>query len=148
MKTDLAVEEIAEQLYWIAKDWKPNRGNQFVGYDTKDGRIKLVGYINQAHTEPVEPGVLNLGVLFSPIEFTESNFLSQARIFIRKINEHQAAHGGKREGAGRKPVGEAPKVAFPVSRVASDVADIVRQQVNMTLYVEAAIREKHKRENP
>lgn len=48
--------------------------------------------------------------------------------------------GGKREGAGRKPKDGEAKVAFPVSRVAPDVAEKVRQSKNMTEFVERAIR--------
>jgi|GEM_PF-4209376 len=53
---------------------------------------------------------------------------------------YKAGHGGYREGAGRKPAGDQPKVSFPVSRVAADVAQIVRNADNMTEFVERAIR--------
>jgi len=48
--------------------------------------------------------------------------------------------GGCRKGSGRKPIGKEAKVAFPVSRVAPDVAQKVRGHENMTEFVESAIR--------
>jgi len=39
------------------------------------------------------------------------------------------------------------KVTLPIHGVASDVAEIVSQQLNSTAYVEAAIREKYAREH-
>ncbi|WP_338868715.1 hypothetical protein WBJ53_18255 [Spirosoma sp. SC4-14] len=38
------------------------------------------------------------------------------------------------------------KVTLPIHGVASDVAEIVSQQLNSTAFVEAAIREKYERE--
>lgn len=52
----------------------------------------------------------------------------------------KAKRGGKRKNAGRKPKNGVPKVPFPVSRVAVDVAQFVRMHSNMTEYVEKAIR--------
>ena len=60
-----------------------------------------------------------------------------------RISE-RSGQGGKRQGAGRKPEGEAPKVAFPVSRVTLEIADLVRHHLgydSMTAYVEEAIRQ-------
>lgn len=53
--------------------------------------------------------------------------------------------GGYREGAGRKSKGDSGtlRVAF---RCSQDVYDILQMQENKTAYFEAAIREKHRRE--
>lgn len=54
--------------------------------------------------------------------------------------------GGKREGAGRKSKGDngTLRIGF---RCSQDVYDILQQQPDKTAYIEAAIREKHKRES-
>lgn len=53
--------------------------------------------------------------------------------------------GGKRENAGRKPKAKegSLRVAF---RCSQDVYDILQLEDNKTAYIEAAIREKHRRD--
>lgn len=53
--------------------------------------------------------------------------------------------GGYREGSGRKPKGITEKLTY-TWRVSRDVWDILQLQSNKTDYIEAAIREKHRRE--
>jgi len=53
--------------------------------------------------------------------------------------------GGAREGAGRKP--KATEGSIRISfRSSQDVYDILQLVPNKTAYIEAAIREKHRRE--
>lgn len=61
------------------------------------------------------------------------------------MTEQKSNHGGKREGAGRKPKvkGQTLHVGFKCSQ---DVWDILQMQPNKTKYIEDAIREKHKRD--
>lgn len=59
--------------------------------------------------------------------------------------KEKTTHGGRREGAGRKPKNKegVKRVAFKCSE---DVYNILQIQDNKTAYIEAAIREKHRRE--
>lgn len=53
--------------------------------------------------------------------------------------------GGKREGAGRKPKSDnGQRIGF---RCSQDVWDILQEKDDKTAYIEAAIREKHRRES-
>lgn len=61
--------------------------------------------------------------------------------------DKEKQHGGRREGAGRKPKSkdgaESMRVAF---RCSSDVWKILQLQENKTAYIEKAIREKYRRD--
>lgn len=60
------------------------------------------------------------------------------------MKEENKNWGGKREGAGRKAKAEGSfRVAF---RCSQDVYNILQLEDNKTAYIEAAIREKHRRD--
>jgi hypothetical protein len=70
---------------------------------------------------------------------------SKTLYFNYMAKEKTSSWGGAREGAGRKPKATegSLRVAF---RCSQDVYDILQLVQNKTAYIEAAIREKHRRE--
>lgn len=54
-------------------------------------------------------------------------------------------HGGARPGAGRKPKSKAGPLHVSF-RCSQDVYEILQRQTSKTAYIEAAIREKNRRE--
>lgn len=57
---------------------------------------------------------------------------------VRKL-KNAVRRGGKREGAGRKPKGDKPKVQY-ATWLNSEVVDIIRDQENQSEFIETAVR--------
>jgi hypothetical protein len=58
------------------------------------------------------------------------------------MEDGRKKNGGKREGAGRKPIGDSPKIQVAYWLDAK-VVEIIRAQPNQAEFIEAAIKEKH-----
>jgi len=61
------------------------------------------------------------------------------------MEKEKSTWGGAREGAGRKPKAKEGSLHIGF-RCSQDVYDILQLVPNKTAYIEAAIREKHRRE--
>ena len=64
---------------------------------------------------------------------------------MEEEQKQQKQRGGRREGAGRKPKGKSGSLHIGF-RCSQDVYDILQSKPNKTAYIEAAVREKYRRE--
>ena len=65
---------------------------------------------------------------------------------MKQENEEKKPRGGRREGAGRKRKGGEEETHHVSFRCGKDVWEILIRQPNKTEYIEAALREKFRRE--